>query len=576
MSRIKNEKSDTVSRVLNEPTTITTPLQASRDNDVTSMDATKSSVSASSLVLAALSAAEQDLGANLSNIETNDIDKTPLTPLDIVDHSKKEINTREQDDRNMLNTASLDNNTSVTISAYSETQVRGQDIQEKTDSTTTAFKDNNDLPDKSVSSVTITPHTNDMTEHQEMNECSKDAMYPTSSENRTSTDYEVGIPSPKKVMEGELDNESCKAELKDRQEENINNLPNGSSPSRTPTANAVDIIPVPNTNESTPENASTFEEYPNKNALYSNYNKMDIESSTTFSSAQLKSPPGRQSTPSNSLIEAHSHHLSNSRSPSSLPPPPTTPHFPANSYPAHFPSTDLAQFSNQLYHSGLDTLARSCYPTFRSHSNSTPTDYSTFSRSSAPSVDFMPHSIPPSPHEGIYAGGGNGMSNFPNVNTNGTSTGLSSSPSSSSLDLSQTSSSSAAAIAAAAVADMLPSPTNPRSPFGNNSSASHLSPFYSSHCNMINEHLLNVATGPKDLTSPRLPPSHAQSSTDNAGRQSTNPYMHQNYSLYESSRFPTSASSVGYPAPPTPPNNHNRLPHISPAASPYHHYGYFQ
>jgi hypothetical protein len=92
---------------------------------------------------------------------------------------------------------------------------------------------------------------------------------------------------------------------------------------------------------------------------------------------------------------------------------------------------------------------------------------------------------------------------------------------------------------------------------------------------MINEHLLNVATGPKDLTSPRLPPSHMHNA-DPSVRQGTNPYIHQNYSLYDSSRFPASASPVGYSTPSTPPNSHNRLPHISPAASPYHHYGYFQ
>ena len=170
----------------------------------------------------------------------------------------------------------------------------------------------------------------------------------------------------------------------------------------------------------------------------------------------------------------------------------------------------------------------------------------------------------------------NGMSNFSNVN--GATTGISSTPSPSSLDLSQASSSSAAAIAAAAVADILPPPATPRSPFGNNSSPSHLSPFYPPpHSNMINDHLLNVASGPKDLTSSRIPSSHMHNVPDSSvARQGANPYIHQNYSLYESSRFPANPSSVGYPTPGTPPNGHNRLPHISPGASPYHHYGYFQ
>lgn len=574
-TRSKTAKLGTDSRRIDESTTPRNSPHLSRDCNITSVDSTKSSVSASSLVLAALSAAEQDLGTNLSTNEINDTEKRSVAPIDGINYPEKEIQPEKQDDRNVLRAASVENDLSITMSIYSDTQKTNQVPQENLESTTTAPKENDHLLDKSASSVTITPQNNEHDNHEKINSCkSNDANNSPASENRASTDYVLRTHSPNKPIADDLDHENFKVGNIYAAQEKIDDIENHSSPPRTQTLNAVDIIPVPNANsEIASENASTFEEYSKKNALHSNYNKIEVNSSSTFSNTQVKSPLPRQPTPSSSLIEAHSQHHSNSRSPSSLPPPPTTPHFPTNSYPAHFPSAELTQFSNQLYHSGLDTLARSCYPQFRPHSNSTPTDYSTFSRSSAPSVDFISHSIPPSTHEGSYVGGINGMSNFPSVN--GTSTGISSSPSSSSLDLSQASSSSVAAIAAATVADILPPPANPRSPFGNNSSPSHLSPFYPSHCNMINEHLLNVASGPKDLTSPRMPPSHMQNA-ESAVRQSTNPYIHQNYSLYESSRFPAGASSVGYATPPTPPNNHNRLPHISPGSSPYHHYGYFQ
>ena len=572
-TRSKSTILDNDSKTVDEPEC---SHHLSGNSNITSIDANNAAVSASSLVLAALSAAEQDLGSNSPNIAEIGEKNRALTPLDEVSYATKQIEPKNREDENMFNVSSVKNDSSVTISTYSETQKTNEDESENADSNPNKSNENNHLIGEPTSSVTITPHGLENDDHETIKSCNMSVNHMPSSENRMASEY-ISRSSNRDNINRDttnLDPENYRVDNVYSTESKIDNLVHESSSSRAQALNSVEIIPVPKSDEISAENNTTFEEeYQKKNMPSPNYSKTDINTVHAYPGTQIKSPLPRQPTPSNSVMEHHSQHHSSSRSPSSLPPPPTTPHFPANSYPPHFPSADLAQFSNQLYHSGLDSLARSCYPPFRPHSNSTPTDYSTFPRSSPHTVDFISHSIPASTHEGHYGGAINGMNNYSNVN--GTSTGISSSPSSSSLDLSQTSSSSSAAIAAAAVADILP-PSNSRSPFGNNSSSpSHLSPFYPPHCNMINEHLLNVATGPKDLTSPRLPPSHMHNA-DPSVRQGTNPYIHQNYSLYDSSRFPASASPVGYSTPSTPPNSHNRLPHISPAASPYHHYGYFQ
>ena len=519
------------------------PLSSSK---IVSIDTSKPSVSACSLVLAALGAAEQDLGTN-----------TEVS--DRVCYSEKETQNSEAVERTTSNEIPSENDSAVTLSAYCETQ-RSRDDEEPNNIEASRIEPDKrtELGLESNSSVTITPHRSEKDSHEMLVNRNSAKVNTECLDNRVTLDHRV-------------------SNLYNAQE-NAHNIPEESSLHNSQHLNSVEITPVPNTSDiSSPNGISTFDNYSKKDTYNSHYTKSDVRSISSFPDSQVKSSLSpRHPTPSASLTESHhSQHTSNAnRSPSSLPPAPSAPHFPANSYPPHFPSTDLAaQFSNQLYHSGLDTLARSCYPQFRPHTNNTtPTDYSTFPRSSGHPVDFMSHPIPASTHEGSYGGAINGLNNFSAVNGI-SSSGISSSPTSSSLDLSQTS--SAAAIAAAAVADILPQPGNPRSPFGNNSSPSHLSPFYPTHSNMINEHLLNVGSTPKDLTSPRLPPSNMQNA-ESSLRQPSNPYMHQNYSLYESSRFPASAPSPGYPSPPAPPNNHHRIPHISPSASPYHHYGYFQ
>ena len=507
-------------------------------HNITSLDANKTHVSASSLVLAALSAAEQDLGSHVLPMEQ----KVSSSLLNETSYLEKR-------------SLSIDDEKPVTISAYSEAQKHDHEVAEGHDFD--KKDEGNQVVADSSNAVTITAH-------------------------RGSKDSPVGI----KNCEPEGNNFESRSTNSPNPEDyttdtlysSTNKISNSYEHIRKPEPiNSVEIIPVPRPNDMGPVNGATYEDYPKRDTLEpATYSKDEMNVASVYHGNEMKSPLPRQPTPSAPINEGITQHHINSRSPSSLPPPPSTPHFPANAYPHHFPSPDLTQFSNQLYHSGLDSLARTCYPPFRTHSNSNPADYSTFPRSSSHSVDFMSQSIPASNHEGSYNGPMNGMSNFSNAN--GVPPGISNTPSPSSLDLSQASSSSAAAIAAAAVAEMLPPPGNPRSPFGSNSSPSHLSPFYPPpHCNMINDHLLNVASGPKDLSSSRVPSTNMHNVPDaSATRQGSNPYIHQNYSLYESSRFPANASSVGYPAPTTPPNGHNRLPHISPGASPYHHYGYFQ
>ena len=502
---------------------------------VAPIDTNTISASASSLVLAALSAAEQDLGAHVSSIDTKGVNNRIPSP------------TRNENTFSEKEGQPIQGEDPVSTSSFSNAHKKEQEISHNANSHSREH-DSHSITDP-TNSVTITPHRG-----------SHDSLETNGYENHTSTnlhpeDFRAGNTYSSASKIGNAYEEVSKSEA----------------------MNSVEIIPVPKPIDIVPVNGSVYEDFSKKNASETAaYLKDNVNGAASYHSSDMKSPLPRQPTPSATINEGLSHNHLNSRSPSSLPPPPSTPHFPANAYPHHFPSPDLVQFSSPLYHSGLDSLARSCYPPFRPHSNSIPADYSAFPRNSSHSVDFMSQSIPASNHDGSYSGPINGMNNFANVN--GTNAGISSTPSPSSLDLSQTSSSSAAAIAAAAVAEMLPPPGNPRSPFGNNSSPSHLSPFYPpAHCNMINDHLLNVATGPKDLTSPRVPSSHMHNVPDSsAARQGANPYINQNYSLYESSRFSGNASSMGYPTPPTPPNGHNRLPHISPGASPYHNYGYFQ
>ena len=568
-SSTRSKTVDNELKRMDESSKLADSLHLSKNTTLSSIDTKNPSSSTSLLVLAALSAAEQDLGTNMSPVEKQDTEERSIAPSNGPDYPENNIQINQQlGDKTTSSRLPMENERSVTISTYSETTKTTQEhIDNVKPSAHVVPENNNHLVEELTSSVTITHHRseNDLA-NENMARSNKEAL---SSEIRTASPHRLENNSADRNVADNLDTDGYRGCNLYAAQEKINGIPNESSVSRTQHSNSVEIRAVPNHNEIEREHDSEYGDYIKKSSFGSNYTKTDINSVPTYPEEQIKSPIPRQPTPSSSsVIEAHSQYHSNSRSPSSLPPPPSTPHFPANSYPAHFPTSDLAQFSNQLYHSGLDTLARSCYPPFRPHPSSTPTDYSTFPRSSAHAVDFMSHSIPSSTNDGSY----NGLHNF----SNGTPTGISSSPSSSTLDLSQTSSSSAAAIAAAAVADILPVQGNPRSPFANNSSPSHLSHFYPSHSNMINEHLLNVTAGPKDLTSPRLPPSHMPNSADSSLRQPTNPYIHQNYPLYESSRFPASAASVGYPTPPTPPNNHNRLPHISPGASPYHHYGYFQ